>query len=451
MKLDRFRLATVLRALLLTLTIVLLAYFLLHTRLFEMAAFMGVLAAYQIFDLIRWIEKRNRNLARFLEAVEADDFTQTFAVSRSSKAFDELNRTLNRITQRFEEMKVESEDQFQYFQFVVEQLSVGLIVFRQDGKVDLINRAAKRLLGLPQLRNVKELRSLSHDLYDAFRATNSRNRSLVRIETSSVSVRLAVQVTWFRMREIGYALASLQDMSGELEEIELDAWQNLIRVLTHEIVNSIAPIASLASTANKLLSDTHLQPDGDGDGFPSVIEDVQTAVQTIEARSEGLLRFVNSYRTLTHIPNPKFRIFPIWMLFSRVEQLVKSAVNENGIELTTTVNPQSLELTADPDLLEQVLLNLLMNSIQGVGKKPDGRIDLSAQLEEKGKIAIRVEDNGTGIPKEVQEKIFIPFFTTRESGSGIGLSLSRQILHMHHAMISVWSQPGKQTVFTIVF
>ncbi len=448
---DRFRLAAVLRVLLLALTVSSLAYFLFHTRLYEMAALMGVLAAYQIFDLIRWIEKKNRNLARFLEAVEAEDFTQTFSVSKRSKAFDELNRTLNRITQRFEEMKVESEDQFQYFQFVVEQLSVGLIVFRQDGKVDLINRAAKRLLGLPQLRNVRELRSISHDLYDAFRAMNSRNRNLVRLETGSVSVRLAVQVTGFRMREISYTLASLQDMRGELEEIELDAWQNLIRVLTHEIVNSIAPIASLASTANKLLSDTHSQSNGNGQVIPSVIEDVQTAVQTIEARSEGLLRFVNSYRTLTHIPNPKFRIFPIWMLFSRVEQLVRSAVNDNGIQLTTTVNPQSLELTADPDLLEQVLLNLLMNSIQGVGKRPDGRIDLSAQLEEKGKIAIRVEDNGTGIPKEIQEKIFIPFFTTRDTGSGIGLSLSRQILHMHHAMISVWSQPEKQTIFTIVF
>lgn len=451
MNLDRFRLATVLRALLLALTISLLAYFTFHTSLYEMAALMGLLAAYQIFDLIRWIEKKNRNLARFLEAVEADDFTQTFAVSKRSKAFDELNRTLNRITQRFEEMKVESEDQFQYFQFVVEQLSVGLIVFRQDGKVDMINRAAKRLLGLPQLRNVKELRFISHDLYEAFRTTNSRNRSLVRIETGSVSVRLAVQVTGFRMREIGYTLASLQDMRGEMEEIELDAWQNLIRVLTHEIVNSIAPIASLASTANKLLSDTHPQSDGNGELASSVIEDVQTAVQTIEARSEGLLRFVNSYRTLTHVPRPKFRIFPIWMLFSRVEQLVKSSVNENGIQLTTTVNPQSLELTADPDLLEQVLLNLLMNSIQGVGNRPDGHIDLSAQLEEKGKITIRVEDNGAGIPKEIQEKIFIPFFTTRESGSGIGLSLSRQILHMHDAMINVRSQPGEHTVFTIVF
>lgn len=436
---------------LLTVTISLFAYFLFHTNLYEMAALMGFLALYQVFALVHWIEKRNRSLARFLEAVEADDFTQTFSVARSSKAFDELNKTLNRITQRFEEMRAEREDQFQYFQFVVQQLSVGLIVFQRDGKIELINRAAKRLLGVSQLKNVSELRLISSDLFETLRTANPRNKNLVRIESNDLSVRLAIQISEFRMREVNYTLASLQDMRGELEEIELDAWQNLIRVLTHEIVNSITPIASLASTANKLLSDAHLQSHENGQLVTPAIKDVQTAVRTIETRSEGLLRFVNSYRTLTHIPNPKLKIFPIRMLFSRVEQLVKATADESGIKLVTMVDPESLELKADPDLLEQVLLNLLMNSIQALDGKPDGRINLSAQLEEKGRIAIRVEDNGPGVPKEIQEKIFIPFFTTRDTGSGIGLSLSRQILHLHHALISVYSQPGEQTVFTIVF
>ena len=451
MILDRFRLASVSRTLLLTATVSLFAYLLFHTVLYEMAALIGLIALYQVFSFIRWIERKNLRLARFLEAIEAADFTQTFSNNTRSKAFDELNTSLNRIAQRFEEMRVETEDQFQYLQFVVEQLTVGLIVFRQDGKIDMINRAAKRLLGVPQLKNVKDLRPLSNDLYEVLITANPRKRNLVSMESGNVSVRLAIQISGFRMREVSYTLASLQDMRGELEEIELDAWQNLIRVLTHEIVNSIAPIASLASTANRLLSDTSWQSQEKGETAPPALEDVQTAVRTIEARSEGLLRFVNSYRTLTHIPNPKFRIFPIWMLFSRVEQLVRSAVTQSGITLTTSVTPQSLELTADPDLLEQVLLNLLMNSIQALDGKRGGQIILSAQLEEKGKISIRVEDNGLGIPKDVQEKIFIPFFTTKENGSGIGLSLSRQILHSHQALISVWSHPNEKTVFTIVF
>ena len=451
MTLDRFRLASVSRTLLLTATVSLLAYLLFRTVLYEMAALVGLIALYQVFSFIRWIERKNIRLARFLEAIEAADFTQTFSNNTRSKAFDELNRSLNRIAQRFEEMRVETEDQFQYLQFVVEQLTVGLIVFRQDGKIDMINRAAKRLLGVPQLKNVKDLRPLSNDLYEVLITANPRKRNLVSMESGNVSVRLAIQISGFRMKEVSYTLASLQDMRGELEEIELDAWQNLIRVLTHEIVNSIAPIASLASTANRLLSDTSWQSQEKGETAPPALEDVQTAVRTIEARSEGLLRFVNSYRTLTHIPNPKFRIFPIWMLFSRVEQLVRSAVTQSGITLTTSVTPQSLELTADPDLLEQVLLNLLMNSIQALDGKTGGQIILSAQLEEKGKISIRVEDNGLGIPKDIQEKIFIPFFTTKESGSGIGLSLSRQILHSHQALISVWSHPNEKTVFTIVF
>ncbi len=451
MNLDRFRVATVLRVSLLVGTISLFAYFLFQTRLYEMAVLMGFLASYQVYALVSWIEKRNRNLARFLEAVEAEDFTQTFSVGKTGKAFDDLNRTLNRITQRFEEVRVERENQFQYLQFIVQQLSVGLIIFHRNGKIDLVNRAAKQLLGVSHLKDLKEISSISKDLFEAMRTTNPRNKNLVRIESNNLSVRLALQTSEFRMKGTGYVVASIQDMRGEMEEIELDAWQNLIRVLTHEIANSIAPIASLASTANKMLSDTELQHNENGQLAPSVLKDVQTAVRTIESTSEGLLRFVNSYRTLTHIPNPKLVTFSIGTLFSHVEQLVKSAVNANGIKLKTIVEPESLELTADPGLLEQVLLNLLMNSIQALDGRTSGQIKLSAQLEEKGRIAIRVEDNGPGIPKEIQEKIFIPFFTTRDTGSGIGLSLSRQILHLHHAMISVYSQPEERTVFTIVF
>ncbi len=449
--LDRFRMAAVARAILLACTISLFAYLLFHTKMDEMAAVMGLLALYQVFALVRWMERRSRNLARFLEAVEAEDFTQTFSVGRTGKAFDELNKTLNRITQRFEEMKAESESQFQYFQFVVQQLTIGLMVFRRDGEIDIMNRAAKRLLGVSRLKNVEEIAAISSDLFQILRSNSPQTKNLVRIENDNLSVRLAVQLSQFRMRGISYTLASLQDMRGEMEEIELEAWQNLIRVLTHEIVNSIAPIASLASTASKLLSDTHTQSREDGQPLPPVLEDVQTAVRTIEGRSEGLLRFVNSYRTLTHVPDPKFVIFPIAMLFSRVEQLVRSAISEGGIELTTAVEPESLELTADPGLLEQVLLNLVMNSVQALEGEPGGRISLSARLEEKGKVTIRVEDNGPGIPKEIQGKIFIPFFTTKDNGSGIGLSLSRQILHLHNALISVTSQPGEQTIFTMVF
>jgi len=451
MNLDRFRIATVSRMILLAATISLFAYIVFHTDLHEMAVLVGVVAVYEILTMVHWIEKRNQNLARFLEAVEADEFTQNFRVSRSGKAFDELNRTLNRISKRFEKMRSEGEDQFQYFQFIVQHLSVGLIVYQRNGQIDMVNRAAKRLLGVSHLKNIREISPVSTDLYETLSAETLQDKKIVSIEGGNVSMRLAVQISEFRMRGIAYTLVSLQDMRGEMEEIELEAWQNLIRVLTHEIANSIAPIASLASTANKLLADSYSQNQESGIPAPPVFEDVQTAVQTIESRSEGLLRFVNSYRTLTHIPNPKLMIFPIKTLFSHVEQLVRAEINGSGIQFEISVDPESLELTADPGLLEQVLLNLLMNSVQALNGKAGGRIKLSAQLEEKGKTSIRVQDNGPGIPKEVQEKIFIPFFTTRESGSGIGLSLSRQILHLHHAMISVHSQPGEQTVFTIVF
>ena len=451
MNLDSFRMVTTTRVALLTGTVLLFAYFLVHTNLYELDALLALLVSYQVFAFLRWIEKKNENLTRFLEAVEANDFSQTFSVTTRSKAFDGLHNTLNRISTRFEEMKVEGENQFQYFQFVLEHLPVGLIVFQRDGKIEMINRSAKRVLGLSYLKNLKELIPVSNDLYQALSTMDRLSGGFVRIEGNNLSARLAIQKSEFRMKETSYTIASIQDMRGELEEIELEAWQNLIRVLTHEIVNSITPIASLASTANKILSDSRLQSNDNGQLVSPSIKDVHVAVKTIESRSEGLLRFVNSYRTLTHIPSPKLKLFSIITLFSRVEQLVRSSVSENGIQLTSTVKPESLELKADPDLIEQVLLNLLMNSVQALEGRSDGRINLSAQLEEKGKITIRIEDNGPGIPREIEKKIFIPFFTTRDNGSGIGLSLSRQILHLHHALISVSSKTGEQTVFTIVF
>jgi signal transduction histidine kinase len=235
-----------------------------------------------------------------------------------------------------------------------------------------------------------------------------------------------------------------------LEEKELEAWQNLIRVLTHEIMNSITPIASLASTANRLLGNTS----SNLEKYPELresVQDVSQAITTIESRSQGLLKFVESYRKLTRIPKPEFEIVALRDLFSRVVPLMQAKFDERGIRFSQRIEPETLEITADLHLIEQVLINLLQNALDWTVTKPDGEVTLNASMGTTSRPIIQVIDNGPGIQKEALEKIFIPFFTTKPEGTGIGLSLSRQIMQMHHGSISAVSEGEKHTVFTLKF
>jgi signal transduction histidine kinase len=262
-----------------------------------------------------------------------------------------------------------------------------------------------------------------------------------------------VYATEFKIRDQKITLVSIQDIRNELEEKEMEAWQNLIRVLTHEIMNSITPISSLASTVNDLVKNTYNSKNLDikDNDRQEQISDIYEALQTIQKRSQGLLHFVDNYRDISNIPKPSFQIFLISELFERVIKLMQTDIDNNEISFKATIEPQSLELIADSELIEQVLINLILNSIQAVKGRKDARIDLEAGLDGRGNVIIKVIDNGSGIAEDVIDKIFIPFFTTKKNGSGIGLSLSRQIMRLHGGSISAFSKPNETTVFTLKF
>jgi signal transduction histidine kinase len=277
----------------------------------------------------------------------------------------------------------------------------------------------------------------------------------VKIEDEGETLILAIYATSFKLRSKAITLVSMHNIESELAEQEMQAWQKLIRVLTHEIMNSVTPIASLASTDNTLIEKSATRTDDDYAQFSlESAEDIRDAVATIEKRSRGLLHFTEAYRNLTRIPKPKFSIFSVGECLDRTCQLLKGQLQKKGIELTTRVEPESLELTADRELIEQVLINLILNAVQalnGTEKDGDRRIALSSYLDDRGRTVIAVTDNGPGIDKEVMEKIFTPFYTTKKEGSGIGLSLSREIMRLHKGSISVQSVPDEETTFKLRF
>ena len=446
---KRFYLNCMVRVLLLSGSICLLAFLLFKTEFIAASIFLGLICSYQIISLIRYVTKTNRDLNRFLLSIKHSDFSQSFTNKLKGSGFDELNTAFSEVTKEFQQAKIEKEEHFRFLQTIIDHVGIALIAYNPDGEVELINNAAKKLLKIPRLGNIKDIESISPGLADKLSSISPGDKDLVKLKQGDDLLQLSIYATGFILRQQQLILVAMQNIQSELEEKEMISWQNLIRVLTHEIMNSITPIASLASTATGLLKNgKECQVPED---VNEIIVDVRHAVNTIERRSKGLITFIDNYRELTRIPKPDFKIVQVKGLFERVEILMKDQFEHHSIKFNKAVDPESLTITADPDLIEQVLINLFKNSVEAVSGASHPKIKLKAGTDGRGNPVIKVIDNGKGITEAVAERVFIPFFTTKPEGSGIGLSLSRQIMRAHKGTIGVTSTPDEKTVFKLRF
>jgi nitrogen fixation/metabolism regulation signal transduction histidine kinase len=407
------------------------------------AVMLGGLAVYLGVSLVRYLERTARDLGRLLMSIRYSDFTQTFGGRDRGGVFRDLGGAFASVMEDFRAARSEKEEGYRYLETVMQHIGIGLISFRQDGSIDLINSAAKRLLRRPQLKNINDLDDFSPRLVGVLTSLAYGSKALVKVVDGDEVFQLSVYATGFKVRDVLFKLVSIQDIQGELDEMEVVAWRKLTRVLTHEIMNSVAPISSLASTAATLLEDSIEGDEG--------IEDVRGAVRTIRRRSESLLAFVDDYRRLTKVPPPDFDIFSAADLMEDIKTLLKGEMAEAGVHFVSSVDPPTLELTADRQLVEQVLINLVKNAIQAIAGIVDPEIRVEAFIDNRAHAVIRVVDNGHGIVEEAMDKIFVPFFTTKKEGSGIGLSLSREIMRQHGGSISATSRPGERTVFRLRF
>lgn len=445
---KHFRFQVILRILLLSVSLMLLIWLVFKSSLYSLIIIAAGMTIYQVYTLIHYVEKTNRDLTRLFQAIRYSDFSQTFKSEGRGASFNNLKKSFTEVINAFRKTRAEKEEHYRYLQTVVEHIGIGLIAFQPEGEVELVNNAAKKLLQTPRLKDIRSLKSLSPNLVETLLHIKPRESALVKVDSQDEALQLALYATEFKLRGQTYRLVSLQDIQSELEEKELESWQKLIRVLTHEIMNSVTPISSLASTAGGLLHESVNSEDPSGQ---EIFKDIRDAVQTIQKRSQGLLHFVDAYRNLTLIQKPKFQICSINELFSRVQRLMQANIREKNVIFHMNVEPETLELTADPELVEQVLINLMLNALQAVEGQKNPAIQLKASLDSRGRILIQVTDNGPGISEDDLDKVFVPFFTTKEDGSGIGLSLSRQIMRLHQGTISVQSDAKKGTTFTLRF
>lgn len=447
-----FKLNCILRVIILTLSIFAFVYLLYQSRLYATTSIVGIAIVLQVYGIIRYIQKTNRDLARFLSTIKYSDFSQSFNTTSKESSFNSLHSAFAEVISEFQSARAEKEEQYQYFRTVVQHIGLGLISYDNTGQVDLINNAAKRLLKVNALHNVNALSSLSTKLVTTLLKLKAGGKALVAIDDEGESLRLSIYATELKIKNNIYTLVSIHNIESELAEQEMESWQKLIRVLTHEIMNSVTPIASLASTANTMIEEWGASPELESVNIDiENVADIHLALSTIERRSQGLLHFIEAYRNLTRIPVPRFQLFRIDELLKRTVQLLEPQIKHNKIDLSISIQPDNLELLADKELIEQVLINILLNAIQAVTGVEHPFIKLNACYDEKSKTVISVSDNGPGIEDSVKEKIFTPFFTTKKDGSGIGLSLSRQIMRLHKGTISLHSQPDKKTVFRLRF
>lgn len=366
-------------------------------------------------------------------------------------SFQELNNAFNEVINDFQRVRSEKEEHFYYLQTILQNIDVSVVAYRNDGTIELINKSAKKLFQVSGLRNIQGLESLSPELVEILFRIQPGQNELVKVQDDDDFLQLTIYATNFKIKDKVITLATIKDIQTELEEQETEAWQKLIRVLTHEIMNSIAPISSISSTlteATKALprnEDGHLKLDEETEN------ELNHALNTINKRSNGLLHFVNTYRNLTKIPQPNFTICKVSDILGNVGNLMTEEVKERGIKINIKVEPENISFTADGQLIEQVIINLVKNSVQALKEVENAEIKLLSFFNKRGRVTIQVIDNGPGILPEVLEKIFIPFFTTKPTGSGIGLALSRQILKLHNGSITAQSAPDKETVFTLTF
>ena len=396
------------------------------------------LAAWAGARALRAAERPARDLTRFLGGVRYDDVSATFSAPGGDPLLDALADAFASVGDAFRRVRAEREEQAGYLEAVVRHVGVALVAFRPDGTVTLFNLAAGRTLGVARPRALDALARRAPEVAEALRTLRPGERRLLRVEAAEGPQELVAYATRFRLAGEAHTLVSLQDIHDELEARELEAWQQLSRVLTHEITNSVAPIASLAGTARARL--------GDG-AAPAHADDVREALGTIERRSRRLVAFVDAYRSLARLPTPRPAVIPLGELLGDVALLARATAPH--VEVVVAVEPPDLELVADPELVEQALVNLALNGAEALAGRPGARLELRAAAGPSGRPVVEVVDNGPGLLPEVRERAFVPFFSTKTGGSGIGLSLASRIARLHGGTLAVESEPDVRTAFAL--
>ncbi len=434
MRYNRFYISIVFNCLLIFAAAFLFFYFLNTRQQPSTAVGVAVVALLLLFRLIIFVNRSNRMLSNFLIHMQENDPSLSYTRRYTDKNFKGLNESLEKLIHEFKENRIDLEVQAQYLEAILGNISTGIISFDDSGKVRTMNSAAKSLLAIGSITRLKELDKNNPRLREKMLNAGPKNEFVEQINSGGRNIQLSVNSSQIKLGPDTIHILSLNDISMQMEEQEIRSWKKLIRVINHEIMNSMTPIITLAMAIRRKMEK----------GSPDAVEDAVQSAAIIEERSEGLVNFIERYKKLTGLPPIKKSRLKVTDLFNNVEQLYREELKGKAIALHCQQNCTT-ELDADEQMMEQVLINLLKNAMDAVRNSKDPEIKLSCYTDPNNLICLSIQDNGEGIQADKLEQVFVPFFTTRKEGSGIGLSLCRQIIRLHEGQITIKSEPGEGT------
>jgi len=429
---------------------VLLGYLLVIDLSLRISFLCFIIIVFLTIGLISYLNTTNKKIKYFFDSVRNDDSNLSFPIEEKNPSVREIYKSMNRVNQQIQQLKIENSLQEKYFQILLEHLATGIITYDKKGFILHANSSANRLLSTEGLTHLNQIDRIDRKLYQTICSINPSERRLIAINTDQGEIQLSLKATSIKTNDNELIILSLQDIKSELDEKEIESWMKLIRVLMHEIMNSITPITSLSESLSNIYS---------REGNPVLpeqltLKEISTTLQglnVIKEQGKGLMSFVESYRKLTRVPEPEKKLFKVTDLMDRVRILYDSLEKSGKTELSFSLKDPELEILADQNLISQVLINLVKNALEANENNSDGKIMITAGINNSYRPEISVIDNGPGISEEHLDEIFVPFFTTRPTGSGIGLSISRQIMRVHGGNLKVRSVPDRETVFCLTF
>ena len=436
------------RVLLIVVTSAFLSYFIVinHSLRFSIICFLMIV--FLTINLISYLNSTNKKIRFFFDSVRNDDSNLFFPVGTRNQALKELYKSMNKVNRQIQQLKIENRQQEQYFRTLLEHLAAGIITFDNKGFILHANSSAKKLLSIDVLTHLQQIERKDKKLFETINNMKPLERKLIAVSAEGGEIQLSLKATSFKTNENELIILSIQDIKNELDEKEIESWMKLIRVLMHEIMNSITPITSLSESLSNIYS-TGGKPVLPEQVNVKTIATTLQGLNVIKEQGKGLMSFVESYRKLTRVPEPEKKFFKVADLMGRVHILYNSLDNSDRTKFSVSLKKHDLEIFADQNLISQVLINILKNALEANDSNGQIRIVVTEGINSHHEIC--VIDNGPGIPEENIDEIFVPFFTTRQNGSGIGLSISKQIMRVHGGNLKVRSVPGKETVFCLSF
>jgi two-component system nitrogen regulation sensor histidine kinase NtrY len=401
-------------------------------------------------ELWWFISRTNREVARFLDAARHADYSQRFGYQDMGTGFGELAAAFTDILNRMYEKRSTLETEMRQLQALIDHIPIPLMTVHGDGSITLQNNASRRLFGAAHVTQLGDLRQFGASFYEAVANAVPGQRELVTFEVEGIEYKLTLATSENIIAGESSRLVSLQDIQSELNITQAEAWQDLVRVLTHEIMNSITPVTSLAATARDVVDDVYGKTGSDSE-LREDLDDLRDAVHTVARRSDSLMQFVNSYRQITRLAPPEKKRLHIGDLLDSAMLLAEAEWPDRKASIIVAVEPAELDVYADRDLIEPVVMNLLRNAVQATNNVENPHIDLRGRLNRRGNVVIEVSDNGPGVPDDIATKIFVPFFTTKEEGSGVGLALARQVMTAHGGFVRLSESESGGALFTLTF